>query len=142
VLERQPSRIASQRRYVHACLNENEFISVGREGTYLWDVNTLTQLHSPAGAGVRAATSAVTWADLRESSETELLFFGTQLGYLVCWSRKKDEEVRVHSQTWTFLRRLRILVKNLHTYWPIVPRLRAFNLTVRRQDSPCATEAG
>ncbi|KAJ7194690.1 WD40-repeat-containing domain protein [Mycena pura] len=80
---------------VITCLSANHrglLASGGREGTYLWDVNTLTQLHSPAGAGVRAATSAVTWADLRESSETELLFFGTQLGYLVCWSRKKDEE--------------------------------------------------
>ncbi|KAJ7465197.1 hypothetical protein FB451DRAFT_1402907 [Mycena latifolia] len=59
--------------------------SSGTDGTRIWSLQLMTQiLNRPATAGLRGATTAITWAN-RDDDPSEMLFYGTLRGYLIGW---------------------------------------------------------
>ncbi|KAJ7242228.1 WD40-repeat-containing domain protein, partial [Mycena rebaudengoi] len=63
--------------------------SGGTDGVHIWDLEQRSVLQRPNGSGHRGATSAILWVR-REDEPGEILFFGTQAGYLVCWRQKRS----------------------------------------------------
>ena len=60
-------------------------LGVGKDGTRVWDLQSMIQIPDrPTGAGVRGATTAMTWTN-RADEPCETLFFGTVTGYLISW---------------------------------------------------------
>ncbi|KAJ7850512.1 WD40-repeat-containing domain protein, partial [Mycena olivaceomarginata] len=55
----------------------------GADGTRVWNLDTTRELQRPGGAGSRGATSCVLW--VRRRDEPDIVFYGTQNGYLVAW---------------------------------------------------------
>ncbi|KAJ7018621.1 WD40-repeat-containing domain protein [Mycena alexandri] len=72
------------------CLGATEdgklLASGGSDGTRLWNLEQMSSIARPAGAGIRGATTALLWVR-REDEAAEILFFGTQQGFLVCWKQ-------------------------------------------------------
>ncbi|KAK0483119.1 WD40-repeat-containing domain protein [Armillaria luteobubalina] len=69
----------------------------GTGGTTLWNLSDNQRLTRPAGPGQRGATTVLMW--IRRTDEPrEILYFGTQNGYIVCWKqlleRSEDFEER------------------------------------------------
>ncbi|KAJ7437531.1 WD40-repeat-containing domain protein [Mycena latifolia] len=61
--------------------------SGGTDGTRIWSLQFMTQiLNRPATAGLRGATTAITWAN-RDDDPSEMLFYGTLKGYLIGWQQ-------------------------------------------------------
>ncbi|KAJ7348488.1 quinon protein alcohol dehydrogenase-like superfamily [Mycena albidolilacea] len=52
--------------------------SGGADGTRVWNLDTTKELQRPGGAGSRGATAR---------NEPDIVFYGTQNGYLVAWKR-------------------------------------------------------
>jgi hypothetical protein len=70
----------------------------GTDGVRLWNLDTKEAIQAPAGVGTRAATTSAIWIR-REDEPEEVLFYGTQNGYLTCWRQMQRsistfEEVR------------------------------------------------
>jgi hypothetical protein len=64
----------------------------------LWNLDTKKAIRAPAGVGARGATTSAIWIR-REDEPEEVLFYGTQNGYLTCWRQMQHptrtfEEVR------------------------------------------------
>jgi WD40 repeat protein len=59
--------------------------TAGADGTRVWNLDTTRELQRPGGAGSRGATSCVLW--VRRRDEPDIVFYGTQNGYLVAWKR-------------------------------------------------------
>ncbi|KAJ7037649.1 WD40-repeat-containing domain protein [Mycena alexandri] len=72
------------------CLGATEdgklLASGASDGTRLWNLENMTAIARPAGAGIRGATTALLWVR-REDEAAEVLFFGTHRGFLVCWKQ-------------------------------------------------------
>ncbi|KAK7059490.1 WD40 repeat-like protein [Favolaschia claudopus] len=60
--------------------------SGGADGTRLWNLDMMASLHCPAKKGLRGSTTAVLWAR-REDEAAEILFYGTEHGFIVCWKQ-------------------------------------------------------
>ncbi|KAJ7771204.1 WD40-repeat-containing domain protein [Mycena olivaceomarginata] len=89
----------------------------GSQGTHLWNIDKMTQLHCPCAAGSRGGTCTLLWVR-RADEPGEILFSGTQNGYFFCWIQNSTgfEEVSVPSnrlaictrndivQSWTIAR--------------------------------------
>ncbi|KAJ7864273.1 WD40-repeat-containing domain protein [Mycena olivaceomarginata] len=56
----------------------------GSQGTHLWNIDKMTQLHCPCAAGSRGGTCTLLWVR-RADEPGEILFSGTQNGYFFCW---------------------------------------------------------
>ncbi|KAG6849546.1 hypothetical protein H0H93_007561 [Arthromyces matolae] len=60
----------------------------GADGVKIWDIGEekdgQVPIKVPVGAGIRGATTAMTWV-IRDDEPDDGLVFGTQCGYLVCW---------------------------------------------------------
>ncbi|KAJ7605666.1 WD40-repeat-containing domain protein [Mycena polygramma] len=54
------------------------------DGTKVWNLDTMQQLRSPGSSATRGATTAIAWIK-RDDDPGEVLSYGTQGGYLVCW---------------------------------------------------------
>ncbi|KAF7336091.1 WD40 repeat-like protein [Mycena sanguinolenta] len=84
------------------CMTANEdgkLYTVGTDGTRLWSLETLAPIPRVAGAGDRGRLHVVLWVR-REDEAAEILFYGTENGWLVCWKQtasrtKAFEEVNV-----------------------------------------------
>ncbi|KAK0487937.1 WD40-repeat-containing domain protein [Armillaria novae-zelandiae] len=79
----------------------NYLAAGGTGGTTLWNLSENRQLTRPAGPGQRGATTVLMW--IRRTDEPrEILYFGTQNGYVVCWKqlleRSEDFEERMSFQ--------------------------------------------
>ncbi|KAJ7604974.1 WD40-repeat-containing domain protein [Roridomyces roridus] len=61
--------------------------SGGADGTRVWDLKSKRSLQVPAVPRIRAATTAITWTK-RTDAQCESLAFGTQTGYVVCYTQK------------------------------------------------------
>ncbi|KAJ6448088.1 WD40-repeat-containing domain protein [Mycena vitilis] len=72
------------------CIAANEngrlLASGGTDGTRLWCLEKMSPATRPTGPGIRGATTSILWLR-REDEATEILFYGTQNGYLVCWKQ-------------------------------------------------------
>ncbi|KAK7000155.1 WD40 repeat-like protein [Favolaschia claudopus] len=80
--------------------------SGGSDGTRIWNLETMAQISRPAVKGIRGWTTAVLWIR-REDDAAEILLYGTEQGYLVCWKQATPssfEEIRV----WRFAIRAEI----------------------------------
>ena len=64
---------------------------LGTDGVKLWNLQTMTAIGNPCGAGSRGATTRLVWIR-REDELDEVLFYGTQNGYLVCWKQTRRDE--------------------------------------------------
>ncbi|KAF5315995.1 hypothetical protein D9758_018718 [Tetrapyrgos nigripes] len=65
--------------------------SGGRDGTHIWNLQEKKLLGSPAGAGDRGVTTALTWM-IRPDDTDDGLAFGTDDGYLSIWQRSRKEQ--------------------------------------------------
>ncbi|KAJ7193275.1 WD40-repeat-containing domain protein [Mycena pura] len=63
--------------------------SGGSQGTRLWNIADMSPLPRPSAAGIRGATLVVIWA-FQADEPQDVLYSGTQNGYLFCW-RQKDQ---------------------------------------------------
>ncbi|KAF8184608.1 WD40-repeat-containing domain protein [Mycena galopus ATCC 62051] len=72
------------------CMTANEdgklLASGGTDGTRIWSLETLSPIPRVAGAGDRGATTCALWVR-REDEAAEILFYGTENGWLVCWKQ-------------------------------------------------------
>ncbi|KAJ6540095.1 WD40-repeat-containing domain protein [Mycena sp. CBHHK59/15] len=70
------------------CLGATEdgklLASGGTDGTQIWDLETMQRIRSPVSPGPRGATTSVAWIK-RDDEPGDVLFWGTQNGYVVCW---------------------------------------------------------
>ncbi|KAJ6626391.1 hypothetical protein B0H10DRAFT_1941947 [Mycena sp. CBHHK59/15] len=68
-----------------ACLGVTDdgklLASGGTDGTKVWDLETMRRIRSPSNAGVRGASTTLTWIQ-REDEPGEAFFYGTQNSFL------------------------------------------------------------
>ena len=68
-----------------------ELICKGTNGTKIWNLKSKKNYECPAGAGVRGATTVITW--IRHEDVTDLgLVYGTQTGFVVGWKEVRKAE--------------------------------------------------
>ena len=68
-----------------------KLICKGTNGTKIWNLKSKKNYQCPAGAGVRGATTVVTW--IRHEDVTEVgLVYRTQAGFLVGWKEIRKAE--------------------------------------------------
>jgi hypothetical protein len=64
---------------------------IGTDGVKIWNMRTWEMIPCPTAAGLRGATTALTW--IRREDELEIgLIYGTQAGFLVGWKQARDIE--------------------------------------------------
>ena len=68
-----------------------ELICKGTNGTKIWSIKLKTKYQCPAGAGVRGATTVLTWIHHEDVLEVGLVY-GTQAGFLVGWKEVQKPE--------------------------------------------------
>jgi WD40 repeat protein len=66
----------------------NILVSGGTDGVKLWSLATMAAIRNPGSVGLRGATTALVWMR-REDEPDEVLYHGTQNGYLVCWKQSQ-----------------------------------------------------
>jgi len=64
----------------------------GTDGVKLWILPSMQAIENPSPAGLRGAMTALVWTR-REDEADEILFFGTQNGFLVCWKQHHSVSV-------------------------------------------------
>ncbi|KAJ7191171.1 hypothetical protein GGX14DRAFT_407358 [Mycena pura] len=69
--------------------SEYTHLRAGSQGTRLWNIADMSPLPRPSAAGIRGATLVVIWA-FQADEPQDVLYSGTQNGYLFCW-RQKDQ---------------------------------------------------
>ncbi|KAF9457838.1 hypothetical protein BDZ94DRAFT_1325982 [Collybia nuda] len=80
--------------------DDGKLASGGVDGVRIWNLNNVTQLERPSGAGHRGATTALAWIR-REDEPDDGLVYGTANGFLVCWKEtQREEETRGFEETY------------------------------------------
>ncbi|KAF7325264.1 WD-REPEATS-REGION domain-containing protein [Mycena sanguinolenta] len=72
--------------------NAKTLATGGSQGTRLFNMDNMTEVKRPSGAGSRGHTVSLLWARQTEEHH-DVLYSGTQNGYFFCWRQDKESTV-------------------------------------------------